>query len=56
MMWGKKKSTTPSLAFPVALNQNKRGNFSEKADMHFGGFGINKTCYIWFLGCFPSAP
>ena len=44
MMWEKNKPTTPSLAFPFSLNQNKQGSFSEKADMHFGGYGINKTC------------
>ena len=37
---GKKNSSTHSLAFPFALNQNKTGSFSEKADMHFGGSGI----------------
>ena len=41
---GKKKSTTPSLAFPFALNLNKIGSFLEKEDMHFGGYGIKKTC------------
>ena len=40
MMWEKTKSTTPSLAFPFALNLNKTSNFSEKADMHFGGSEI----------------
>ena len=44
IMWAKNKSTTPSLAFPFALNLNKRGIFSEKVDMHFGGSRINKTC------------
>ena len=43
MMWEKNKSTTPSLAFPFALNLNKTGNFPEKTYMRFGGFGINKT-------------
>ena len=43
-MWAKKKSTTPSLYFPFALNHNKAGNFSKKADMHFGESGINQTC------------
>ena len=42
MMWEKNKSTTPSLAFLFALNLNKTDNFSEKADMHFGGSGIKK--------------
>ena len=37
MMWEKNKSTTPSLAFPFALNLNKTGRFLEKEDMHFGG-------------------
>ena len=41
---GKKQSTTPSLAFPFALNQNKTSNFSEKADMRFGVSGIKQTC------------
>ena len=41
---GKKKSTTPSLAFPFALNLNKTGSFSEKVDMCFGGSGINQAC------------
>ena len=36
MMWEKNKSTTPSLAFPLALNLNKIGSFSEKDDMRFG--------------------
>ena len=41
---GKKKSTTPSLAFPISINQNKtRQLFRKKIDMHFGGSGINKT-------------
>ena len=40
---GKKKSTTPSLAFPFSLNLNKIDNFSENRDMHFGGSGIKKT-------------
>ena len=40
MMWEKNKSTTPSLAFPVALIFNKTGSFLEKADMHFGGSRI----------------
>ena len=40
MMWAKKKSTTPSLAFPFSLILNKTGSFSEKADMRFGGYGI----------------
>ena len=44
MMWEKNKSTTPSLAFPFALNMNKTGSFSEKVDMHFGESGINQTC------------
>ena len=44
MMWEKNKSTIPSIAFPFALNLNKRGSFSEKEDMHFGGCGIKKTC------------
>ena len=39
-MWEKNKSTTPSLAFPFALNLNKIGSFSEKVDMCFGGSGI----------------
>ena len=41
---GKKKVTTPSLAFPFALILNKIGSFAEKVDMHFGGSEINKTC------------
>ena len=53
---GKNKSITPSLAFPFALFLNKIGSFAEKADMHFGGSGIKKTCEIWFPGGFPSAP
>ena len=44
MMWEKNKSTTPSLAFPFALNLNKTGNFSEKADIRFGGSRIKQTC------------
>ena len=44
MMWEKNQSTTPSLAFPFPLNQNKTGNFSEKEDMRFGGYGINNAC------------
>ena len=44
MMWEKNKSTTPSLAFPFALFLNKTGDFLEKADMRFGGFGIKQTC------------
>ena len=44
MMWEKNKSTTPSIAFPFSLILNKTGSFTEKADMHFGGFGINNTC------------
>ena len=36
--------TTPRLAFPFALILNKTGNFAKKADMRFGGSGINKTC------------
>ena len=40
---GKKKSTTPSLAFPFALNLNQIGSFSEKQDMHFGGSRIKNT-------------
>ena len=44
MMWAKNKSTTPSLAFPFALNLNKIGSFLENEDMHFGGSGIKKTC------------
>ena len=44
MMWAKNKSTTPSLTFPFALFLNKIGSFVEKADMHFGGSGIKKTC------------
>ena len=43
-MWEKNKSTTPSLAFPFSLFLNKTGSFAEKADMHFGGSRINKTC------------
>ena len=53
---GKKKSTTPSLAFPFALILNKKGNFSENVDMGFGGSGIKHTCYNGFLGSFPSTP
>ena len=44
MMWEKNKSTTPSLAFSFALILNKIGSFSEKEDMHFGGYGVNNTC------------
>ena len=44
MMWEKNNSTTPNLGFPFALNLNKTGSFSEKADMCFGGSGIKKTC------------
>ena len=44
MMWAKNKSTTPTLAFPFALFLNKIGSFAEKADMHFRGSGIKKTC------------
>ena len=40
---GKKKSTSPSLAFPFALFPNKTGSFAEKEDMHFGGSRIKKT-------------
>ena len=40
---GKNKSTTPSLAFPFALILNKAGSFTEKANMRFGGSGINQT-------------
>ena len=43
-MWEKNKSTTPSIAFPFALNLNKTRIFSEKEDMHFGGSGIKETC------------
>ena len=43
-MWEKRKSTTPSLAFPFALILNKIGSFTEKANMRFGGCGIKKTC------------
>ena len=32
--WGKKKSTTPCLTFPFAINLNKAGNLVEKEDMH----------------------
>ena len=32
---GKKKSTTPSLTFPFAINLNKAGNLAEKVDMHW---------------------
>ena len=32
-MWEKNKSTTPSLAFPFALNINKVRNLAEKIDM-----------------------
>ena len=39
-MWAKNKSTTPSLAFPFALNLNKTSDVSEKADMRFGGSRI----------------
>ena len=39
---GKKKSTTPSLAFPFALFLNKTSSFREKIDMCFGGSGIKK--------------
>ena len=56
MTWAKNKSTTPSLAFPFALNQNKTGSFSKKVDMHFGGPGIKKRYRIGFPWCFPSAP
>ena len=44
IMWEKNKSTTPSLAFLLSLILNKMGSFSKKEDMHFGGFGIKKTC------------
>ena len=44
IMWEKNKSTTPILGFPFALFLNKTGSFAEKADMHFGGSGIKKTC------------
>ena len=44
MMWEKNNSTTPSLAFPFALNLNKTGTFIENVDMRFGGSIINKTC------------
>ena len=44
MMWEINKSTTPSLAFLFALNQNKIGSFSEKEDMRVGGYGIKQTC------------
>ena len=44
MMWGKNKSTIPSLDFPFSLILNKIGNVSEKVDMHIGGSGINNTC------------
>ena len=38
---GKKhNSTTPIIAFPFDLILNKIDIFSEKVDMHFGGFGI----------------
>ena len=43
MMSAKIKSTTPNLAFPIALVLNKTRNFSEKVDMLFGGLGIKKT-------------
>ena len=44
MMSSKNKSTTPSFTFPFASNINKAGNLAEKADMHFGAFGIKQTC------------
>ena len=44
MMWEKNILTTPSLAFTFALILNKTGIFSEKENMRFGGYGINKTC------------
>ena len=44
MMCETNNSTTPSLAFPSALNLNKTRSFSEKVDMWFGGFEIKKTC------------
>ena len=43
MMCETNNSTTPSLAFPSALNLNKTRSFSEKAGMHFGGSKIKKT-------------
>ena len=44
-MWEKNKAVTPSLAFPFALESAvKKSSFSEKEDMHFGEFGIKKTC------------
>ena len=38
--WGKKKSNTPSLTFPFAINLNKAGNLAENVEMCFGGSGI----------------
>ena len=37
---GKNESST----FPFALFLNKTGKLVEKANMHFGGSGIKKTC------------
>ena len=44
MVREKNNSTTPSLALPFSLILNKTDSFSEKADMHFGGFGIKQKC------------
>ena len=44
MMCAKNKSTTPSLAFPFSLILNKTDNFTEKADICFGGSRIKQTC------------
>ena len=41
---GKKQVNYPSLTFPFALLLNKTRNLAEKADIHFGGSRIKKTC------------
>ena len=41
-MWAKNKETTPSLAFFLLKSAIKQSIFSEKVDMRFREYGINK--------------
>ena len=54
-MWGKKKSTTPSLAFPFGLILNKTGNVSEKKQTHVLWTIWNKQDMLkWVSKKFPK--
>ena len=54
MMWAKNKSTTPSLSFPFALNQNKTRQLFRKSKYMLWRIWNIVDMLNWISGMFPK--